>query len=166
MMSMKEIYLSIVFSFLALAVNAQVSYGDLTFGSYNMKINLETENDSIFLHVIYSDESRNLSDDPKLLLRLMDDTVLSFDGKNLGRHSKSDGGVVIHGFYIESGYVVSEAKFPVPKDQIILFKKGVKKLRLNTSPNYHEKKWRKDRIGKVLYEAYLNRSPNSFEYGF
>lgn len=84
----KKIYLPIILSFLALAVNAQVSFGELTFGSYNMKINLVTENDSIFLHVIYSDESRNLSDDPKLLLRLMDDTILSFDGKNLGRHSK------------------------------------------------------------------------------
>lgn len=162
----KKIYLPIILSFLALAVNAQVSYGELTFGSYNMKINLVTENDSIFLHVIYSDESRNLSDDPKLLLRLMDDTILSFDGKNLGRHSKSDGGVVIRGFLIESGYVVSEAKFPVSKDQIILFKKGIKKLRLNTSPNYHEKKWRKDKIGKILYKAYLNSSPNSFEDGF
>lgn len=48
---MNSLFISVVLSFITLAVNAQVSYGDLAFGSYNMKINLITENDSIFLHV-------------------------------------------------------------------------------------------------------------------
>ena len=163
---MNRLFISVVLSFITLAVNAQVSYGDLAFGSYNMKINLITENDSIFLHVIYSDEKCTLSDDPKLLLRLMDDTVLSLEGKNLGRHNKSDGGVVISNIYIASDHMVSEAKFLVSKEQMMQFKKGIKKLRLYTSPKYHEREWRKDKIGKKLFNAYMKSSPNSFEDGF
>lgn len=163
---MNRLLISVVLSFVTLAVTAQVSYGDLSFGSYNMKINLITENDSIFLYVIYSDEKRTLSDNPKLLLRLMDDTVLSLEGKNLGSHNKSDGGVVISNIYIASNHTVSEAKFPVSAEQIMQFKKGIKKLRLNTSPKYHEREWRKDKIGKKLFNAYIKNSPNSFEDGF
>ena len=62
--------------------------------------------------------------------------------------------------------MISEAKFLVSKEQIMQFKKGIKKLRLNTSPKYHERAWRKDKIGKKLFNAYMNSSPNSFEDGF
>lgn len=151
---------------LSLVSNAQVSYGDITFGSYNMKINLTTDNDSIFLNVIYSDESRKLSDKPKLLLRLTDDSIIALDGIKLDSHNKSDGGVLLYGVYIESSHFVSEAKFPISKEQIRQFVHGIKKLRLNTSPKYHEKTWRRDKIGKKLYERYLKSSPNSFEDGF
>lgn len=42
----------------------------------------------------------------------------------------------------------------------------MKKLRLNTSPKFHEKEWSCDKIGKKLFNAYLRSSSNSFEDGF
>ena len=146
--------------------NAQVSYGDTFWGSYNMKINVSTENDSIFLNVIYTDEKRKLTDTPKLLLKLMDDTVISLVGYMMSRSSYSDGGAVVAGVIVESNFYVSEAKFPITKEQILQFKNGLKKLRLNTSPKYHEKEWSHDKIGRKLYGCYLRSSPNSFEDGF
>ena len=125
--------------------NAQVSYGDTFWGSYNMKINVSTENDFIFLNVIYTDEKRKLTDTPKLLLRLMDDSVISLEGVNMSSQSKSDGGVILYGVYVESNLFISEAKFPITKEQILLLEKGVKKLRLNTSPKFHEKEWSRDK---------------------
>ena len=145
---------------------AQVSYGDRTWGNYNMKINLITEEDSIFLNIVYTDENKKLSDSPKLLMRLMDDSVISLDGTLLDSRSKSDGGAVIMGILFESNYFVSEAKFSISKAQVENLSKGVKKLRLNTSPKYHEKEWKKDKIGRVLYEKYKESSSNSFEDGF
>lgn len=155
-----------IMSALSIQVKAQVSYGDITWGSYNMKINVITENDSVFLSIVYIDEKRKLVDEPKLLLKLMDDEVISLNGQLLGNISKSDGGVIISGFFVESNHFISEAKFPITKNQINQFSKGIKKLRLNTSPKYHEKEWRKDKIGKILYESYKKSSPNSFEDGF
>lgn len=147
-------------------VRAQVSYGDITWGNYNMKINVITDNDSIFLHIVYTNRVNKLADTPKLLIKLMDDEVISLDGQPLGSFSKSDGGIVVSGYYVASDNFISEAKFPISKEQISQFSKGIKKLRLNTSPKYHEKEWNKDKIGMILYESYKKSSPNSFEDGF
>lgn len=64
----------------ALTTYAQVSYGDNFFVDYNVKINVSTENDSTFLTLIITSERLKFSDRPKLLLRLMDDSVISLDG--------------------------------------------------------------------------------------
>ena len=146
--------------------DAQVSYGSRDWGSYNMKINVVTENDNVFLNLIFSSGNRKLTDTPKLLLRLMDDTIISLEGINLGATSKSGGGVIIYGVLVPDNYSVSETKFPISKEQILQFNKGIKKLRLNTTPKYHEKEWRTDKIGKKLYEAYIKSSSNSFQDDF
>lgn len=111
-------------------------------------------------NVWYADSS------PKLLLRLMDDSVLSLDGYMLGSTNKSEGAVMIGNTAVAINHFITEAKFPITKDQIEQFSKGIKKLRLNTSPKYHEKEWRKDKIGKKLFAKYKESSSNSFEDNF
>ena len=136
------------------------------YGKGLRKVYVITDNDSIFLSIIYMDGKRKLVDDPKLLIKLMDGEVVSLDGQLLGNMSKSDGGVVISGVYIASNHFISEAKFPITREQIEGFSKGIKKIRLNTSPKYHEKEWKKDKIGRILYEGYRKSSGKSFEDGF
>lgn len=145
---------------------AQVSYGENFLVGYNVKINLSTENDSTFLTLILTSERLKMSDSPKLLLRLMDDSVLSLDGYMLGSTNKSEGAVMIGNTAVAINHFITEAKFPITKDQIEQFSKGIKKLRLNTSPKYHEKEWRKDKIGKKLFAKYKESSSNSFEDNF
>ena len=163
---MKQIIISLLLLCFAIDVSAQVSYGSISWGTYNMKINVVKENDSIFLHTIFTSEKKKISDSPKLLLRLMDESLISLEGKNLGSIQKNDGGIVIYGIIMYDNYFISEAKFPISKEQIKQFKKGIKKLRLNTSPKFHEKEWTIDKIGKKLYDAYLKSSSNSFEDDF
>ena len=145
---------------------AQVSYGDNFFVDYNVKINLSTEKDSTFLTLIFTSERLKMSDSPKLLLRLMDDRVISLDGYMLDSTSKSGGAVMIGYTAVAINHYVTEAKFPISKEQVESLSKGVKKLRLNTSPKFHEKEWRKDKIGKILYKKYIESSSNSFEDNF
>lgn len=75
----KKVILSISLMVFALTTYAQVSYGDNFFVDYNVKINVSTENDSTFLTLIITSERLKFSDRPKLLLRLMDDSVISLD---------------------------------------------------------------------------------------
>ena len=107
-----------------------------------------------------------MSDSPKLLLRLMDDTIISLDGYMLDSSNKSEGAVMIGYTAIAINHYVTEAKFPISREQVESLSKGVKKLRLNTSPKYHEKEWRRDKIGKKLYAKYKDSSANSFEDNF
>lgn len=159
-------FLISIFLFCAISINAQVSYGDLFFVDYNMKINVSTEKDSVFLSVILTSSSQKMVDAPKLLLRLTDGTVISLDGTLLASTSKSDGAYMIGNVAVASNHFITEAKFPVSREQMEQFSKGIKKLRLNTSPSFHEKQWRRDKIGKLLYEKYKESSGNSFEDNF
>ncbi len=163
---MNKTLLILLFSTLFIGVKAQISYGSTDWGTYNMKINVMTSNDSIYLNIIYTDQKKKLTDTPKILFKLLDNTTVSLEGKLLGNTNKSDGGVFVYGVLVEDNHHISEAKFPITKEQIEQFSKGIKKVRLNTSPKYHEKEWRKDKIGKILYNAYLKCSKNSFEDGF
>lgn len=159
---MKKYLLLLLIAFSCLYSKAQVNYG----GSNNVKIDLSTENDSTFLTLMLTSERLKMTDSPKLLLRLMDDGVISLDGYMLGSTSKSGGAVMIGYVAVAINYYITEAKFPLSREQAESLSKGVKKLRLNTSPKFHEMKWRKDKIGKKLYKKYKESSSNSFEDGF
>lgn len=162
----KNILLILLIACSCLSGKAQVSYGDNFFVDYNVKINLSTENDSVFLNLILTSERLKMSDSPKLLIRLMDGNVISLDGYLLDSTNKSEGAVMIGYTAVAINHYVTEAKFPITKEQAESLLKGVKKLRLNTSPKFHEKEWRKDKIGKILYKKYMESSGNSFEDGF
>ena len=145
---------------------AQVSYGDRAFGDGNIKINVSTEKDSVYLTFIITSWKYKMSDSPKVLFRLMNDEVISLDGKIIGSSIMNDGAVMVGYVAVSSNEYVTEAKFPIAKNQIEKFSKGIKKVRINTSPKYHEKEWRRDKIGKKLYAKYKESSSDSFEDNF
>ncbi len=163
---MRKLLLFLCLLSLSLISRAQASYGDLFLVDYNVKINVSTVNESIYLTLIMTSASKKMTDEPKLLLRLMDDTVISLDGRLTDSTSKSDGAYMIGNIAVASNHFITEAKFPIRQEQMEQFAKGIKKLRLNTSPKFHEKSWRRDKIGKVLYEKYKDSSSNSFEDDF
>ncbi len=145
---------------------AQVSYGDRAFGDGNIQINVSTEKDSVYLTFIVTSWKYNMSDSPKVLIRFMNDEVISLDGKLLDSSIMNDGAVMIGYVAVSSNEYITEAKFPISKGQIEKFSNGIKKVRINTSPDYHEKEWRRDKIGKKLYAKYKESSSDSFEDNF
>ena len=124
---MKKVLFSLFFFCFSLCLNAQVSYGNATWGTYYMQINVVTENDSVFLNMTFTSEDRKITDHPKLLLRFMDDSMISLEGVNVSSVQKNEGGLIVYGLLLSSDYFISEAKFPISKEQISLFGKGVKK---------------------------------------
>ena len=160
---MKRICLILCLLGLSVTINAQAKYGSM---DYTVKINVSKEVDSTFLTFSFMSRTLKMSDPPKLLLRLMDDTVISLDGSLLSTSNTTTGSVMVGNTALPVNYIVTEAKFPIAKEQIEQFKKGIKKLRLNTSPKYHEKEWRKDKIGMKLFESYKECRAKSFEDGF
>ena len=163
---MKKIISLLLFIPSSTFVQAQASYGDRAFGDGNIQINVSTEKDSVYLTFIITSWKYKMSDSPKVLIRLMNDEVISLDGKLLDSSIMNDGAVMIGYVAVSSNEYVTEAKFPITKNQIEQFSKGIKKVRINTSPDYHEKEWRRDKIGKKLYAKYKESSSNSFEDNF
>ena len=52
--------------------------------------------------------------------------------------------------------IISSAQFSITPEQLEMIKSGVIKIRLSTTPIEHEREFTKDKIGKKLYEFYLN----------
>jgi len=147
--------------------SAEVKYSGSHRGyHYILTISIVKENGKAFLDVLSMDRRRTQIEEPKMLIKLMNDSVIALEGKLINSNVMSRGGVVVSNIMMEASYYVSEAKYPISPEQISQFGQGIKKLRLNTSPYIHEKEWKKDKIGKKLYEEYLNCSPNSFEDKF
>lgn len=147
-------------------VHAQVSSADKAIGNYTLRFNLSTENDSIFLLVVHTSWEYKMQDKPKMLIRLMGEEVISLEGILLSSSNKNGGAVVVGNIAVSSHEYITEAKFSISRDQIEKFSKGIKKIRINTTPEYYEKTWRRDKIGKKLYAKYKESSPNSFEDNF
>lgn len=146
---------------------AKVKYSGMYSGyMYRITISVSTEDNEAFLSVHLEDESRSIIEEPKMLVKLMNDSVITLDGKLLNSIIVSRAGVVVSNVMLPIGSYISDAKFPISHEQISQFGQGIKKLRLNTTPKYHEKEWKKDKIGKKIYEEYLECSPNSFEDKF
>ena len=53
-------------------------------------------------------------------------------------------------------YIISTAQFEVSPEQFELLKDGIIKVRLTTTPIEHEREFKEDKIGKKLYEFYLD----------
>ena len=163
---MKRILSMLLIVLSCTCTQAQVSYGDRAFGDGNIQINVSTEKDSVYLTFIDTSWKYKMSDSPKVLFRLMNDDLISLDGKLLDSSIMNEGAVMIGNLAISSNEYITEAKFPIAKNLIELFSKGIKKVRINTSPKYHEKEWRRDKIGKKLYAKYKKSSSDSFEDNF
>lgn len=142
---------------------AKVQFGNM---SYDVIFNMETQNDSICLLVTLNDNDNKVTDTPKLLIKLFNDSIIELQGKLLSSTVQDDYGAVIGGMILSENMYVSNMKFQISKSLIESIKNGIKKIRLNSLPKYREKEWGKDKIGKALYKEYSKCSSNSFRDGF
>lgn len=90
-----------------------------------------------------------------MLLRTFDEKVLKLKGELINNGNQSGGGVITGNVVIPISLTNSTAQFIVTPHQFELLKSGVKKIRLSTTPIEHERTFKKDKIGKKLYDFYI-----------
>lgn len=89
-------------------------------------------------------------------LKTFDDEIIKLEGSPIGNGSESVG-VVFGNMIIPVTEISSTAQFEISEENLALFNKGISKIRLSTTPVEHEKKFKKDKIGKKLYLLYLKK---------
>lgn len=101
---------------------------------------------------VRSDMMKFLSE-PTMKIRTFSGKYLELKGTVIGNRSQSAG--------IVSGYVVipvteisSTAQFLITPQQFEILNEGVAKIRLSMTPMNHERTFKKDKIGKKLYQFY------------
>ncbi|BCS84900.1 hypothetical protein prwr041_07930 [Prevotella herbatica] len=84
-----------------------------------------------------------------MLLKTFDGEIIKLHGTAINVDSQSTNHT--------SGNMNSTAQFIATPAQLESLKKGISKIRLSTSPIEHEREFKKDKIGKKLYQLFLKQ---------
>ena len=87
-------------------------------------------------------------------MRTFNDEVITLSGVVIGNGSQS-AGIVSGNIVIPVTEISSTVQFKVTPDQFESIKSGIAKIRLDMTPMNHERTFKKDKIGKKLYQFYL-----------
>lgn len=96
-------------------------------------------------------------------IRTANGDVLTLNGSNIGNGSQS-AGIVIGNMVYPVTEINSTAQFAITPQEFEMIKDGIIKVRLSMSPMNHEKEFKKDKIGKKLYEFYLKEKSKEDDF--
>lgn len=96
---------------------------------------------------IVSSHPIEIKEGSRMLLKLFDDTIIELKTMN---HDKMDIPELNVGIIVMSVYTVY-ASFEITRDQLFdIISKGVKKIRIESFPDYYDNTFKKDKFGKQL----------------
>lgn len=96
----------------------------------------------------------NFLNEPTMKVRTFKGKYLELKGDVIGSGSQSMG-IVSGNMVIPVTEISSTAQFRITPQQFEILNEGVAKIRLSMTPMNHERTFKKDKIGKKLYQFYL-----------
>ena len=96
-----------------------------------------------------------------MLLKTSDGEILKLYGKLLD-HGTQSTGIVAGNVVLPVTKIHSTAQFRITPEQFELLNNGILKIRLSTIPIEHERTFKKDKIGKKLYQFFLKQKDKDF----
>ena len=128
--------------------------GILTNHYYKVKMNIQVEGTDIYLYTTMTTEKMSYDLPPSLKIRTFDDIVIELNGVNINS-KKSGAGVLVGGIMVPITEYSEIARFNITEEDMNAISKGIKKIRLGTSPSSYDKTFSADNLGKKLYKQYL-----------
>lgn len=161
---MKKLLL-ILFLTLGLETIAQTvgyTYRPLTAEGCNMKYSVAKQDTAFYIIVTVRSERLKFLKESTFLIKTFDGEIIRLQGDLIDSGSES-AGVLVGNMMLPVTEINSTAQFRISQNQFELIKNGIAKVRLSTIPIEHERRFRKDKIGKKLYKLYQNaRSKSEF----
>lgn len=149
-----------LFATMAMAQSVGYNYKPLADEGCKVEYSVVKQENRYLLVVEMRSDMLKFIKDPIMKVRTFDDQVFSLNGANLGE-SAQGGGLIVKGIILPSSKVNTTAQFEITEAQLELLKQGVKKVSLTTTPIEHEREFKKDKIGKGLYELYIEKKNKS-----
>ncbi|MCQ2314509.1 MAG: hypothetical protein MJZ56_04985 [Bacteroidales bacterium] len=130
------------------------SYKALAAEGCSMEYSVVKQDSAYYIIATVRSDRMNFLNESTMKIRTFNDDVITLKGKVIGGGSQSAG--------IVSGYIVipvteisSTAQFAITPEELEMLNSGVSKVRLSMTPMDHERTFKKDKIGKKLYQLYL-----------
>lgn len=154
-----QIILFIVLTMFSANINAQTvgyTYRPLAAEGCNMKYSVVKQDTAYYIIATVKSDRLNFLKESTMLLKTFDGEVIKLYGSQIGSGSET-AGIVSGNIVLPVTEISSTAQFKISPQQFELLKKGVAKIRLSTIPIEHERTFAKDKIGKKLYQFFLNQ---------
>ena len=130
------------------------TYKALAAEGCTMKYSVAKQDTSYYIIATVRSDRMTFLSEPTMKVRTFNDEVITLTGTTIGNGSQS-AGIVSGNIIIPVTEISSTAQFKVTPDQFESIKSGIAKVRLDMTPMNHERTFKKDKIGKKLYQFYL-----------
>lgn len=152
-----KIFFLLLFFAVGLNANAQVvsyTYKSLSAEGCNIKYSVAKQDTVYSIVVTVLSDRMNFLNEPIMKVRTFTDKYLELRGTVIGNSSQSSG-IISGNIVIPITEISSTAQFRITPQQFEILNEGVAKIRLSITPMNHERIFKKDKIGKKLYQFYL-----------
>ncbi|CCX69802.1 putative uncharacterized protein [Prevotella sp. CAG:255] len=157
----KNLYLYILSFFLYLVfvpnVSAQTvgyTYKALAAEGCYMKYSVAKQDTIYSIIATVRSDRMNFLNEPTMKIRTFTGKYLELKGTVIGNGSQSTS-IISGNIVIPVTEISSTAQFRITPQQFKILNEGVAKIRLSMTPMNHERTFKKDKIGKKLYQFYL-----------
>ena len=136
--------------------NAQTvgyTYKALAAKGCNMKYSVAKQDTMYSIVATVRSDRMNFLSEPTMKIRTFSGKYLELKGTVIGNGSQS-AGIISGNVVIPVTEISSTAQFWITPQQFEILNEGVAKIRLSMTPMNHERTFKKDKIGKKLYQFY------------
>ena len=146
--------LCMCFGLIAQAQTVGYTYKALAAEGCNMKYSVAKQGTEYsIVATVRSDRMAFLSN-PTMKIKTFTGEYLELKGTVIGNGSQS-AGIISSNIVLPVTEISSTAQFRITPQQLEILNEGVAKIRLSMTPMNHERTFKKDKIGKKLYQFYL-----------
>lgn len=163
-MKSKISLLLIISLFLVLKAYSQtVSYSYKPFAAEGCYVSYSVVKQDSTYYVIAKVRSDRMMFPEKSTMQLksFDGEIIKLDGTLVDNGSQSTD-IISGNMVIPVTEIHSIAQFAISEDQLEHFQNGISKIRLTTIPIVHERTFKKDKIGRKLYQFYIKQKDTEF----
>ena len=136
--------------------NAQTvgyTYKALAAEGCNIKYSVAKQDTMYSIVATVRSDRMNFLSEPTMKIRTFSGKYLELKGIVIGNGSQS-AGIISGNVVIPVTEISSTAQFQITPQQFEILNEGVAKIRLSMTPMNHERTFKKDKIGKKLYQLY------------
>lgn len=151
-----KIFVCLILLIISYQSNAQTvgyTYKALAAEGCNMKYSVAKQDTMYSIVATVRSDRMNFLSKPTMKIRTFSGKYLELKGTVIGNGSQSTG-IIGGNVVIPVTEISSTAQFRITPQQFEILNEGVAKIRLSMTPMNHERTFKKDKIGKKLYQLY------------
>ena len=145
--------LMLIISYQCNAQTVGYTYRALAAEGCNMKYSVAKQDTIYSIVATVRSDRMNFLSEPTMKIRTFSGKYLELKGTVIGNGSQS-AGIISGNVVIPVTEISSTAQFRITPQQFEILNEGVAKIRLSMTPMNHERTFKKDKIGKKLYQFY------------